>query len=491
MVGSRLLGMGIGVVSLILYTRLLRPTDVALISVYAMLSSLVYMVSNLGLGLYVARQMPRLEVSDAASSRLLGHSYVLVVAVMSPLCCAALVIAARPLAALLLAEAGAETPDLAVLRRQLLLLMPAILMGSWTNVVAVIMRGRSMFGWISLHGVVMQVLHPLLIVSLFIWLDTTGLLLGLVLANVLPNLMVSWLVRDYLVGPVSWRRLGSFLRDAWPYYAEDYASYFSLYADQWMVGILMRPADLAIYYVAKTMFDRLFTLMDAVNNVALASIATVASHGAEVVRSSFIKVRRAYAYMFSPLSAIMLASSFWIVDLLVGSEYRSAWKPFAVLCIAFFLTAIYSPHAIGVMVLASPKKRLIGVIFQSVALIAALLPLGWYFGLVGVAASRIVGRAVAGLYSAAIVRSILQYGWDRTALRALPPATFGLLGWLVLMQVLFYDPLVVPIYLALGFVGYVLSFARRTSPEDLRVLADMLPPSARRLVPFLAKLQVG
>lgn len=484
LMATRVTGMVSALVSVVFYTRVLKQSDVALISVLGMLGSLSYLVSNMGLGLYLARQMPRLRVSEPEQAARLSHAFVAVTTGMLIVCSLAVVAGSKVLAGLLLEDDQTETVSASADAFHVALLAPAILALGFNSIVWQLMRGCSLFTQMGINTLLSQIIQPVSAIGSYLLFGTPGMLLGMAGANAVVALVGAVHVRHYLIGPVRWREILRYIRESWPFYAEDYAGYLVMFADQWLVGLLMTPSALATYYIPRTLCDRLFTLIESMNNVALANISTIAADGVTAVRHGFERLRRVYIYVLVPVCTALMIGSFWLIDLLGGPAYRAGAAPFMVLTLVLLVSGGFSPHSMCVMVLASPKKRLVSIILQSITLLATLVPFGWTLGLAGIAASRVAAKLAHGIYSVHLLRDIFSFRMDKQGLRTvlLPGALLAACG---LLQILLYRQWIVPMYLAVGLLVYAVVFLRLASPEDIRLIESLVPKPGASLVRLL------
>lgn len=474
LMASRSLGMLIGIGTLLCYTRVFKPIELALIPIQQILGQLCYMVSNLGLSLYVQRKMPQLSASDPISAKELGRAFTAVMGVGVLACGFVIWLLSYHIAATFLKD-----PTRAV---EIKLLIPAIVFLCWNQVILQVLRGRMLFVDISIYSIAVQIIHLPIVAGLYVWLGREAMILGLAVGAGLGSIFMSWRLRENMFGKISWAAFCRFVKDALPFYGEGYVGYLVAFADQWIIGLLMSPVELAIYYVPKTLITKLSALTDELHSVVLANISVIGSRGMRVAKHAFEKIRRLYVYIFVPLCGVLVSTSFFVIDLLGGPKYHAGAIPFAILSISLIVMGLYAPHSLGVMALADPKKRFFVVFTQSVMMLTALIPLAWVFRLNGVASAVVVARITGGIVSAHFLSKLFRFSWDRHATGVVAAPCVLLLIICGGGQLLFYHRLIVPLYLAAGLVIYGYFFTRRMSEDDVQTIEALLPSRMRWVV---------
>jgi len=472
---------GFSIISLLFYTRILKQDEFALIPVVMILGELCYTFSSLGMDLSVVRKMPALLETDRESALSLARSYIWGTILISIVFCAIIILLSRPITLYLLKDVEKES--------LIPFFIPIIATRVWVLILSFIMRGTRQFVQLSTLMFSTSVLAPLLIITCYYFWNVKGMLLGMALGRVPPCLIATWLQRDVIFGKVSWKAMKNNIHDSWPFYAESYVMYGFRFADQWVVGLFLTPYDLAVYYVPRLFFDRIMMLVDSPHSVLMSTLSQASAKGMDAVKSGLAKANRAHIYLFVPLSVLLIASSYYIVDLLAGPRYHAGTVPFIILAVFYLIKATICPLSLGVIVLGKPHQRLQSVIVQTVTLLLALPILTYAFQLNGVAASRVAGAAAMAIVSWYILRRIVHVPTD---IKALNSILFPCLLLLLVgggPQFFFYHRLIVPVYLIIGAVIYICIFLTNISADELKTLAQILPSKLQWLVVAANRLQ--
>lgn len=479
---ARTAGIVTSLVSVVFFTRILSPKEMAVVPVLTILVELVFTVSNLGLGLSVARRLPAMLENDVAGALDLGGAFAWATCCGGVVGCGLMAMQAEWIATLWLKDPSAGW----WIRIGVL----SILSGAVQRSTDFLLRGTSRFGLMSMVIIASQVLRIIVPIPLYFVAGMPGFLVGVALASLLPTIPAVWALREYFRHVPRWRAFRGHVRESVPFYLEGYVNYAVRFADQWLIGLFLQPVDLATYYVPRMFFDRAMNLVQSVRMVLLTTISRLSTAKTEVLARAFHRMQRAHLYLFGPCSLGFLVSSYWIVDLLAGPRYREqAAAPFALLAVSFFVLASFSPQSLGLVVLGRPRQRLATVVVQAVAVVVCLPVLTYSLGLSGAALARIAGITAMELSSWWLLRRIIPMPIDRVAIRTLllPAAVFA--GIALGGQWLWYSRLTAPLFILAGALAFGALFVRRTEEEDMQTLASILPRRLSGLITFLERMR--
>lgn len=478
---SRMLGIFIGIGSILCYTRLFDKLDLALLPIVMMFSGLIYGIFNFGTGLYVQRRMPEINKKLPDEAKQLGRIFAMSILLGIVISGITIWLLSEAIAKVLLKDQSRS--------HEIILLIPAILFACWNMVIVQIMRGRSLFVEISIYSFVFQVINLPIVIILFLLFGTKGMIIGLAVANSLCSIVASCLYHDYLFGKIRFNSLVKYFKNAFPFYGEGYVGYLVAFADRWLIALFLGPSAMALYYVPRAMYDKLTVLFDAIIDVVLANMSTIGDYGQEAARQVFKKIQRLCVFVFLPFSLCAITMSFYVIDLIAGAEYHGGVVPFAILCLALLTTGVYVPHIVGVMTLAPPRNRFYVVAIQSVVLFLPMIILIKLFELNGISCSRVLARLSVGILSAFFLRKRFPLSVDLQAFRLmLLPCTLLVLI-VVGLQLLFYNVFIVPVYFIFGFGVFAFCFIKKMSNDDLKLLESVLPGRLVNIVNMVRKFK--
>ena len=314
-------------------------------------------------------------------------------------------------------------------------------------------------------------LRPWLVVLLIYEVKS---LVGLVEAWVIADSVFAVYVFAYL-----WRRLGPpvfkfdtkyLLKLSLPLYFANVATFLYGTFDQLTLIPLVSLSALGVYGAAITGYSAYNGVIAAVNSVLLPVFSSV--HGidaSEGLKSAAERASRYVSIVAIPLAFALVATARPVLTLLVGRGYEAGALPLAILALASTATIISLslrpilivlnetrlaaltsilpiPISVAVALISIPTLGIVGAsIARGLSLLLGLL-LTWYF----------VRRKISvKLDYETIIKSLLASGFMAVSIEAL--------------QLLYYNPYSLPVYLLVGAVVFILA------TRALRVLsaADM------------------
>ena len=476
---SQIIGMLAGIVTLIVYARVMQKSELAVMPVFQMLAMLCCKLFGLGLDLDMQRKMPGMLEAQNQDARELSRSYSAIMQVGTVLFCLGIFIGSKPLAKMLL---GGSDRSL-----EIVLLIPAIAVYSLFTIMEQILKGIGDFSRLSLYTVIMPFLNLPSTVLGYLFYGVYGLIVGLALPRILLCVFLAPSLFTYMIGRFSPRKTVRFLTDSFPYLVENYMGYAVSYADQWIISWFMSPEILAMYYIPKTIISRISSLMESINNITIANMSRIGSYGVQSAKEAFLKTRRVSIYAFTPLFLLLIAFSYYIIDLSAGKEYLEMAIPFALLGIASMITMIYAPHRVSVMTLCKPIHRLYSAASQGLVLLICLLILVKPFGIPGIAGSYIIGRVAVVSASTYFLKKLFSFTADYEAYQKLLLPSIMMISICLLGQWFYYNYWIVPGYAVVGFMAYLMLFLQSLSPADVRLFQTILPAKALKLLGLFSK----
>jgi len=473
---SRALAMIVSLVGLYFYTRTMQKSEWATGLIVAFLGESYFCMSDLGLGLCLERRLPGILVKDRHEGLTLIGVFVVVMMVAAVLLALLLFLVREPLAEVLLKDREQGTV--------IAWGIPFAVSILWRNGLFCVMRGTNCYGRLSVLSLVTQVLFVAATVCGYKLLGVKGFVLGASAAYVVPCAYESWKLRRYFGVVPTLASMVRYIRYSLSMFGERVVNFAYTFADQWIIGLILTPAALATYNVPRSFFDRFQSFIDGLWMVPTTLISREAARSQDAVLAALRRLRRLFTYVFVPLGIGLLASSYFIVDVLAGEKYRDATQPFAVLALHYLVLGLAAANAIiGISTVAEPRARLKTIISKNIVYVALLPVLAHMLSLNGVAGARLLATITEACVAAVLMRRILKVKWEWDALRAV--ATPALLMFAIIAggQYFFYSRALAPVLLVLGAAVYLVLFFRFVAEEDLVFIENILPD---RLQPLLA-----
>lgn len=474
-VTSRLLAMGVSLVGLYFYTRVLEKSDWAAGLVMALIGETAFAMLDMGLGLCLERRLPGILAREHREGLTLIGVFVVVVI-------ASAVVVALGLYGYCGALALALMKD--PLKSGMILWgIPFAMAVMWRSALFCVMRGTNCFGRLSVLSLSSQVFFVAGTIGGYMLMGLRGFLIGAATAYALPCAYETWKLRKYFTVVPAFRDVGRYLKYSRSMLGERVVNAGYSFADQWVIGLVLPAAALATYNVPRSFFDRFQTLLDGMWMVPTTLLSRESARGPDAVRAAMRRLRRVFTYLFVPMGVGLLASSYFLVDILGGRNYHDAVEPFAILALHYLVLGLAAANAIiGISTIAPPGDRLRSILSKNVAYLICLPLLAKWFELNGVVGAKLLATVVEATVAALLMRRVLQVKWEWDALRAVSwPAA---LLFLVVAggQYYFYNRFSAPLFMAAGTVVYLYLFFRRVAEEDLLFLEHILPERVRPLI---------
>lgn len=474
-VTSRLLAMGVSLVGLYFYTRILGKSDWAAGLVMALIGETAFAMLDMGLGLCMERRLPEILAREHHEGLTLIGVFVVVVVASAALVAFGLYGYCDTLARALMKDP---------LKSGVILWgIPFAMAVMWRSALFCVMRGTNCFGRLSILSLSSQIFFVAGTIGGYLLNGLNGFLVGAALAYVLPCAYETWKLRKYFAVVPAFRDVIRYLKYSRSMLGERVVNAGYSFADQWVVGLVLPGAALATYNVPRSFFDRFQTLLDGMWMVPTTLLSRESAHGPDAVRAAMRRLRRVFTYLFVPIGVGLLASSYFLVDILGGSKYHDAVEPFAILAIHYLVLGLAAANAIiGISTIAPPGDRLRSIMSKNLAYLISLPLLAHWFDLNGVVGAKLLATVVEAIVAAVLMRRVLQAKWEWESVRAVTLPAALLFVIVAGGQYVYYSRFLAMLLMATGAAIYLFLFFRRVAEEDLVFLEHILPERLRPLV---------
>lgn len=325
-----------------------------------------------------------------------------------------------------------------------------------------------------------SILRQCLIILLILALTN---FIGLVIAWTISDIALVAAYTGYLVWEFGRSKVGfparRMLNYSWPLSVGNIVNFSYNYFDRAILIVFVPLAALGVYNAALTAFGVILSVQGAMGNALLPALSDIGGRGelASCRRASWFISRYASLSMV-PLGFGLLATAQPAITLFVGHAYIGGVEPLMILCGVFALVAF--GIGLGPMLLALSHTRAIMLITAAsvlVGLVSAffLLPVA---GIVGASIAR--GLALAGSTILTVVvlkrRKALRLDFE-AAWKSLV-AGGAMVAVLLLAQAVAYNRLLLPVYVVLGAIVYLvaLRLLKAIREDDVRLFRRYLGP---------------
>ena len=461
-------------------TRLLSLEEMAVFAVYNTFCGFLTVVCSLGLLSSCIKRLPGLlasgRLAEAADLGRLSAGIYLGGAVTVTLL---LLLAATPISRLLL-----KTGQLG---QQVRWAAAAALCFGLYEASQLMLSASQRFGAVSAYNVTAALAQRVLSLLLLFPFGIEGYLAGFAFGSLLGaglglrTLAPQLRLRDKVPGPPR-PRARDHVAYAVPFYADGYLRYFSMHADQLLVGIFLEPASLAIYFVAKRFLQYCQVLVSSLVDPLGTKVAELAVTDGEAVRRAFSTSLTYFLLLFVPLSVALACSSPFLLWAIGGERYMAGVIPLALLFLSLPFYAVYSHLWTFAYVLGRPAERLRCNLVATVSQGAGMVALMPSLGLAGLAVARSLGFGVAAFYARGRLDQALRVG-SGGAVRRAGAASLVSAGacaaTILVPHLLVGRPVLIPLYVLPAGGAALLCLLVCLAPEDRLGLARMVPGRGR------------
>jgi stage V sporulation protein B len=356
-----------------------------------------------------------------------------------------------------------------------------------------ILFGLQKFHVIALVGIATSTLK--LLASIY-FLDVGLKLLGVVIGWVIADLVSAIIL--LLLTSRSFRKVsnsnelpfGEILRYSLPLYGSSIIAYFSSTIDRFVVLSLSNLTVLGIYSIAMAAVNAIGIVSSSIGNSLFPQMAQLQGlHGRDALKEASVKASRYVFLIFMPLAIGLLATAYPTIELFFGESYTSGSLPMIIVSIVVALTS--ASVIIGNLLLSLGMTRTIleaSVISVAIgAAVSALLvsPLGS----IGAAIGRAALLSASFAYSAYTLRTAFGLYLDISAFKKSLICSGIMAIGVIIAQLLLSGKYMLPIYIAIGVIIYVLTLriSKALTYQDVQLLNEILPSRFHRLTDLFVK----
>ncbi|HEY3779355.1 MAG TPA: oligosaccharide flippase family protein [Rhizomicrobium sp.] len=420
LISGNLLAKVFGVASLMFFTRILSKQEVAIFPVYLMLIGIASLFFSFGIYQTFLRRLPSLIREDITTARslVMTGTAIIMVGIVT---------------VLIVSLAFSERIAVFAFRDEKLSWAVRVMSAGFVayavaRVADNIMWGRGQFAAMSALQIADSIVRPAATVTSFLLFGFPGIVYGLVVAQIINAGLLFYCVADLFFGrlpplyPVK-----KLMSESLPFYIDGYLWYLKGEGDSLLVTVLLGPAILAEYYVAKTLYTNAMLVLTSLDRVALERLARHAGL-TDVFRAKAREMQVHIAETMIPLSLWAIAVAGYGMVVLAGSRYRDATWPAVGLLVVALVQFLFVTVDRAVFVSLSGAYRLAKTAVEAAAVLIAAVYFVREWGLMGVVEARVLGPLAAGLFGIALLRRKLGLSLPfEPALRATVAALPGTL----------------------------------------------------------------
>jgi O-antigen/teichoic acid export membrane protein len=390
----------LGIAATLIFVRLLTKEQLAIFPIYLMLRGLADGTLDLGITPYFIRVLPSFLREGRDKTRSLLFTGIPIVYGGLAVATAGTFFFADQIAQLLLADGSSGW----IIRVFCLGFFPY----TTTKICEYIIWGRGQFGTLSFLQTLESLFRPIAVVGLFLVAGFPGVVAAFVLVEVVVAAAHVFCIRDLFGGERPARYPSSqLIREAFPCYLEGWLWRLRADGDNWVVGILLGPSALAIYYVAGIMVSQTTLLFTAVDRVVVERLGRHLAKP-ESLSEKTLALHSTVSRFMLPVLLWLLAMTPLAIVVIGGQGYSSAVLPALVLMLVAIARFLFMPIDRSVFVGTPPRYRLYKTTVEAATFFGAAVVMVPLAGLSGVAAAKLAGQVAGGGFGLAILRQMLR-----------------------------------------------------------------------------------
>jgi len=454
----------------------LSKTDFATFAVFGILRGIIAMTVNLGLETSCIQRVPELiakgENNDASA---IMKTTLLSRTILSAIFALLVFFLSAMVSRILL-----KTHEYDNIIRIMSL---GILFSSLVDSLDLLAQITQQFGKISIIKVIGDVLSRVSSISLYFIMGLKGYIIGLAWMPIIGIILYILLLRKLLFvksGFYPWFKLVMY---SLPFYGKGFMRFGLMQLDQIVIGTLLEPKSLATYFMAKRFSNYIYMVVTAIGQPALIKISQLKAKGANRMRAVFSKISRYNCFVFIPLCIGVASISYPLFHLYGGKRYTNGTSILVLLALAMLVYSVMAGvYLRGVFLYGKPVQLFavdgIGCLLNILFIVVFVSALG----ATGIALASLLAYIGSMFYARYLFKKIIPVQFDKKALKDSLIASFAMAAVIVVLQLIYYNLLIIPLYILVGLITFMLIFSRRLERKDIELVEDFLPGRFKSLV---------
>lgn len=346
------------------------------------------------------------------------------------------------------------------------------------------MQSVKEFKLISRTILLTQISQRLLLIPFYHLFGASGILLAFSVGYGVGTVSYFFRLLRYLGSKPRLYSVVSIVKFSFPFYLYGIVRFLSTKADYMLISILLRPEQLATYFIAYKVISYFLLICESVLRPIAPRLAEVRRRGREALESAYRRVSRWVILIFVSLAGFAVLFARPLLDLYAGENYNATWPILTVLAIGMVPFSFSFFHTTWLMILAPPRRSLkLEVVSAACSLFFGLL-LVWHYGPIGIAAGQLITFSVASLLSKKLLstelKPVVDWKMFRIVLTSLLPyaVATSYFTWIS------YDLKMCLMIFPAGVLLFLCLLFGRMEEEDRKLIQEYLPEKFR----FIYKL---
>lgn len=398
----KVLGLG----SIFVLTRFLTKEELSLIPNFTLISGLALVLANFGLTPVIIKTIPALlSEKNEKEAHSITYTCIVLIVPMLVLISIFIFIFSESVSVFLL-----ESPDFSL---HFKIIAASVTFTGLQNLFGYTYWSYDLLKKESKLHVIEGVVKVILNIGLVILYGSIGLVVSLAITQIISLSYAIYDLRHILFAPnKEFVNLKSLLKESLPFQLESFLMYFRAQGDQLVVTTFLGAETLAIYFVAKKVYDILQMFARSLDKVFTGSLAKQVGD----VKKFSLKVSEIFqlnVFILVPFVSFCLGLTPFLITLIAGSEYDDA-VPTSMLLTLCLLIQVFNSSTYGrsVFLLRSSMGRFKLTLINSAGLLVFSMIGIKFFSIEGVAMARILAELLTYFFGYLFIRKEVKVSFN-------------------------------------------------------------------------------
>ncbi|HRR96088.1 MAG TPA: oligosaccharide flippase family protein [Candidatus Ratteibacteria bacterium] len=314
------------------------------------------------------------------------------------------------------------------------------------------------------------------IYALFLYFSSgiEGYLIGLITGQFIISICMIFLTKQYLFKKIKEHNFKKILKFSFPFYLNGYIGYGANHADSLIVSIFLSPSLIATYYVVRRFIDYLEIFITSILTPLSPKMVEMKKNGKETLEKIFYKSTRYLSFILIPTCLFMISISYFLLDIYGKGKYLSGLPILIILSLGMIFNGFYLLLRGTIFVCSKPIETTKVELFK--ACINILLPLTLIrkFNILGISCGKFISLFTSVFFAYYIGKKllILKFDWENIKKSFL--ISFFSVLLIIILQILFYTPFWMILYICVGIIVFSLLFFKFTTQDEKLFFKEIL-----------------
>jgi len=463
---SRLVVLGLSIITAFFYARFLSPTELALIAWVSVLSSIEAMITGFGSSAFLLRSFPKAKSSGEISLALsYARTYIIISGVSTLLFCFLVWSFSEAVFQVIF-----RASDTSTIRS---IVVSCVLFSGLGRTVSFLGQSEAKFIPLGVIASIKSVAQNILVIGLYFMLGRKGLILGISIVEIISFIVMLIMFRSSIFVSAQMYPIAQILKESIGFYFEGYIRYLANYSDKLLVSMFFGPASLGYYSMAKNLAFKIAAIRDTMVSVMVPYLARASTDTNGSVDKIINKTIAAFSITILPISLVFAGACYWILNVFGGDNYLDSTFSAILLCLFMPISAYQVIYGQALYVCGKQTDRLIVLVIQSVAMLVSLfLMASVYSNFNTIALSRLFGVVISFFFAKKMFKRYGQgyHDWG-IFIKAIASVAIGSIV-IIAGYILYYDIFIMPLFLLAGAAIIVFVFVNITERSSIISLFD-------------------